>query len=137
MSDFSFQRGERLKSRKEIERLFAAGSQAMMQYPLRLVWRPLEQQRSAFPVQFTVSVSKRKFKRAVDRNRVKRLIREAYRLRKHELYAGLPEDNPQLGWMVIFIGKEIPEYRHVEKAMRKLIAKFLRNNQRPDERSDL
>jgi ribonuclease P protein component len=129
MSDFSFQRGERLKSRKEIERLFQPGSEAMMQYPLRLVWRPLEERRSDFPVQFTVSVSKRKFKRAVDRNRVKRLVREAYRLRKQELYDALPTDGAQLGWMVVFIGKEMPEYAKIDKAMRKLMAKFSRLNQ--------
>lgn len=129
MNDFSFQRGERLKSRKEIERLFEPGSRALMQYPLRLVWRPMEEGRTTFPVQFTVSVTKRRFKLAVTRNRIKRLVREAYRLHKHELYAGLPTEGPPMAWMIIFIGKEVPEYRKVDKAMKKLIAKFLRENQ--------
>lgn len=129
MKDFRFQRGERLKSRKEIERLFEPGSsKALVQYPLRLVWRPMEEERTSFPVQFTVSVSKRRFKLAVTRNRVKRLVREAYRLHKHELYDGLPTEAPPMAWMIIFIGKEVPEYRKVDKAMRKLIAKFLRQN---------
>ncbi|MGH1434146.1 MAG: ribonuclease P protein component [Lewinella sp.] len=126
MNDFRFQRGERLKSRKELERLFEPGSSALMQYPFRLVWRPVEEARSDFPIQFTVSVSKRRFKHAVDRNRVKRLVREAYRLRKNELYDALPEDSPQLAWMIIFIGKELPEYAKVDKAMRKLITKFIK-----------
>ncbi len=131
MNDFRFQRGERLKSRKELEGLFKPGSNALMQYPFRLVWRPVEEARSSFPVQFTVSVSKRRFKHAVDRNRVKRLVREAYRLRKHELYDALPEGSPQLAWMIIFIGKEMPDYPKVEKAMRKLIAKFIKQYQLP------
>ena len=126
MVDFRFQRGEKLKSRKEIERLFQAGSQACMQYPLRLVWRPMEQRRSEFPVQMTVSVSKKRFKRAVDRNRIKRLVREAYRLQKPQLYEGIGEAEKQLAWMIIFVGKEMPEYRRIEKSMRKLQAKFFR-----------
>ena len=86
----------------------------------------MEEARSSFPIQFTASVSKRRFKHAVDRNRVKRLIREAYRLRKHELYDALSEEGPQLAWMIIFIGKELPDYPKVDKAMRKLIAKFIK-----------
>ena len=97
-----------------------------MQYPLRLVWRPMERRRSDFPVQMTVSVSKKRFKRAVDRNRIKRLVREAYRLQKPQLYEQLGETDEQLAWMIIFVGKEMPEYRRVEKAMRKLRTKFFR-----------
>lgn len=126
MAAFGFQRGERLKSRKEIERLFKPGSQACMQYPLRLVWRPMEQRRSAYPVQMTVSVSKKRFKHAVDRNRVKRVVREAYRLHKPALYEQFPADADQLAWMIIYVGKELPEYQRVDKAMQKLQRKFFR-----------
>ena len=126
MAQFRFQRGEKLKSRKEIERLFQAGSQACIQYPLRLVWRPMSQKRSDFPVQMTVSVSKKRFKRAVDRNRIKRLVREAYRLQKPELYERLGTPENQLAWMIIYVGKEMPEYRRIEKSMRKLQTKFFR-----------
>ena len=131
MKTFTFQPGERLKSRKEIERLFAGGSQSVAQYPLRLVWCPVEEKRSDFPVQMTVAVSKRRFKHAVSRNRVKRLIREAYRLHKPRLYAGLPPDGEQLAWMILFVGKEIPEYKEIDKVMRKLIDKFLRQKNMP------
>ncbi|MEL7427964.1 MAG: ribonuclease P protein component [Bacteroidota bacterium] len=126
MAQFRFQVGEKLKSRKEIERLFQAGSQACIQYPLRLVWRPMEKRRSEFPVQMTVSVSKKRFKKAVDRNRIKRLVREAYRLQKPQLYERLGAPENQLAWMIIYIGKEMPEYRRIEKSMRKLQGKFFR-----------
>ena len=90
MPDFTFKRGERLKSRKVIEQLFKRG-QSFAQYPLRIVWVDMEERRSEFPAQFALSVSKKKFKRAVDRNRIRRLVREAYRLNKHVLYEGLED----------------------------------------------
>lgn len=126
MTNFSFHTGERLKSRKEIENLFSRGSQSIGQYPLRLVWRPAMERRSQFPVQITTTVSKRNFKRAVDRNRIKRVMREAYRLNKGELYKALPEQEEQLAWMIIYIGRELPVSRKIDKAMQKLIRKFLR-----------
>ena len=96
MPDFTFKRAERLKSRKVIEQLFKQG-QSFAQYPLRIVWVEMAEPRSEFPAQFALSVSRKKFKRAVDRNRIRRLVREAYRLNKHVLYGGL-EDGRNGGW---------------------------------------
>jgi ribonuclease P protein component len=126
MTNFRFQIGERLKSRKEIEHLFSGGSQSVGQYPLRLIWRPAMERRSAFPIQVAMTVSKRNFKRAVDRNRIKRLMREAYRLNKGNLYEALPLQAQQLAWMIIYVGRELPEARKLDKAMQKLMQKFLR-----------
>lgn len=127
MPQYLFHRDERLRSRKEIDHLFAGSSQSVAQYPLRLVWCEMAQPRSDYPMQMAVSVSKKRFKRAVDRNRIKRLMREAYRLHKHRLYAALPEDAPQLAGMLLFVDKEIPDFQQLEKSMRKLIDKFIRN----------
>ncbi len=82
---------ERMVSRKLIETLFGGeGSQAMTAFPLRVVYVKIECNERQAPVQLLVSVPKRRFKHAVDRNRAKRQIREAYRLHKQLLYDTLP-----------------------------------------------
>lgn len=118
----SFKKAERLKSRKTIGRLFNREGQSFAKFPLRLVFMEIEE--NEVPIQFTVSVSKRKFKRAVDRNRVKRQIREAYRLNKQTLIETVEKSGKKYAWMVIFTGSELPDYRQVEKAMKKIIEKF-------------
>jgi ribonuclease P protein component len=72
---------ERLCSRKAIEELFSGGHQSVSAYPIRAVFMPREQS----GVRIMVSVSKRYFKHAVKRNRIKRQLREAYRLQKELL----------------------------------------------------
>lgn len=129
MSEFRLRRGERLKSYKEIGRLFRRGSHSFGKYPLRLVWREVSERRSAFPVQFALSVPKKRFRRAVDRNRLRRRIREAYRLHKHELYAKLPAEAPQLAWMIIYTGKEEQDFATIARSMHKLIERFVRDYQ--------
>ncbi|MCB0572442.1 MAG: ribonuclease P protein component, partial [Phaeodactylibacter sp.] len=73
MPQYTFDRGERLKSRKVIGQLFKDGK-SFAQYPLRLVYLPVPERRSTFPVQFTVSVPKKKFPSAVHRNRIRRQV---------------------------------------------------------------
>ena len=76
-------KAERLNRKKVIEKMFAGGSRSFSLFPLRVVWMPVED--LGAPVSILVSVSKRRFKRAVKRNRVKRRVREAYRLNKQPL----------------------------------------------------
>ncbi|WP_116790096.1 ribonuclease P protein component [Flavobacterium psychrotrophum] len=80
---FTYPRAEKLKSRNLIGDLFTQGK-SVSKYPLRLVYMPLETLESV-PLQMGVSVSKKYFKRAHDRNYFKRLLREAYRHNKHLL----------------------------------------------------
>ncbi|MBK7872068.1 MAG: ribonuclease P protein component [Saprospiraceae bacterium] len=138
MPNFTFTREERLKSRKVIEQLFKEGN-SFAQYPLRVVWSEMEERKSDFPVQFALSVSKKKFKRAVDRNRIRRLVREAYRLNKHILYEKLTDQqqatsDKQIALMVIYTGAEILSFEEIEKAMRdllrRLVKKYLAGNQK-------
>ncbi|NCB09115.1 MAG: ribonuclease P protein component, partial [Bacteroidia bacterium] len=77
-----------------------------------------------FPAQAAFAVSKKSFKRAVRRNYIKRLMREAYRLNKPALYQHL-EGKHQLAIFFIYIGKDIPDYKLIETAMIKAIKKLI------------
>jgi len=85
-------KAERLHSRKLIELLFGGKKRALSAYPVRMVMMMRPRAETDVPVQMMVSVSKRHFKRAVKRNRVKRQLREAYRLQKQLLTAHVPEE---------------------------------------------
>jgi ribonuclease P protein component len=93
MSFFSFRKDEILRKKKLIDRLFAEGTSFFV-YPFKIFWltTPLESQ---FPAQILISVGKRAFKHAVDRNRIKRQIREIYRQHKHHLYDHLEKKQHQ------------------------------------------
>ena len=126
MTEFTFQRGERLKSRKLISRMFGAG-QSFGQYPLRLVWIPQEAPGLSFPVQVAFSVPKKKFKSAVRRNRIRRKMREAWRLNKHRLYQALQSQKaPSYAFMIIYIADEALSYKEIEQATRQMIRRFLK-----------
>ncbi|MFB9056831.1 ribonuclease P protein component [Mariniflexile ostreae] len=116
---FTFSPKEKLKSKKLIDQLFAEG-QSVIAYPLRLVFI-----KTAFEddiiAKTGVSVSKRQFKTAVARNRIKRLMREAYRLNKAVYFDNLTN---QYAFMVLYIGKELPTFEHVETKMKNLFNKF-------------
>ena len=118
---FTFKKEERLTSKKIIDKLFSEGS-SFLSYPLKIVYSKTKLP-SKSPVQVAFTVRKRNFKRAVYRNLIKRKIRGIYRLKKHELYGVLKED--QLAVFFIFIGKEIPEYEEVNKAMERGIKKLV------------
>ncbi|MDR3129544.1 MAG: ribonuclease P protein component [Tannerellaceae bacterium] len=76
-------KSERLSFKRHVDWIFATG-QSLFVYPIRIVYRPLADEEQGTTA-ILVSVSKRRFKHAVDRNRIKRLLREAYRLNKHSL----------------------------------------------------
>ncbi|MDX9881524.1 MAG: ribonuclease P protein component [Prolixibacteraceae bacterium] len=122
MERFTLKKEERLCSRIIIEKLFSEG-ESFLSYPMKVVMlkTPLD---SSFPVQSSFSVSKRNFKKAVWRNLIKRRMREAFRLNKNDLYEILKTENIQLAIMFVFIGKEIPDYREIEKGMRNAIYKI-------------
>lgn len=117
---------ERLKSRKQIEFLFQQG-QRFAAPPFRVFYviKKKELKEVTGPLlQFGVGASSRFFKKAVDRNRIKRLGREAWRLQKRELLQVLEEQNKQLDVFFIYTGKELPAYAEVFAATTGIIQKL-------------
>ena len=119
----TFSKRERIVSRTLMERLFNKGnSQSVSVYPLRMVYIIKERQEGEEPVEVLVSVSKRHFKRAVKRNRVKRQIREAYRHRKYLLVSRVPEGK-MLAAAFIWQADDLLDSRRVDSSLGKLIEK--------------
>ncbi len=119
--NFNFSKGERLCSKKTIDKLFLEGK-SIFSFPVKIVW--LETALTVnYPVQAAFSVSKRNFRRAVQRNLIKRRMREAYRLNKNVFYNRLCEK--QVAVFFIFTAKTISEYSHIETAIKKGMNKLL------------
>lgn len=117
---FTYNKKEKLKSNKLIDALFENGKSISV-YPLRLVF--LE---TTFPesvkIKTGISVPKRNFKNAVDRIKIKRVMREAYRLNKSELFNNI---TTQYAFMILYIGTEKATYSKLEPAMIQLFKKFI------------
>ena len=107
---------ERLDKKKIIEKMFAGGSRSFSVFPLRVVYLPVEE--LGADASILISVSKRRFKRAVKRNRVKRQIREAYRVNKHELLNILVERKCRLAIAFIYLSDQLVESSIIEDRMR-------------------
>jgi ribonuclease P protein component len=119
---YSFNKNEKLKSKTLIEKLFKEGK-SVSAFPLRLVYMPVDQNEN-ISSKAGVSVSKRNFKRAVDRNRIKRLMREAYRLHKPEYLSNILTPH---AFMILYIGKQMPTLQELEKKMVVLFDKVSNN----------
>lgn len=122
---YTFPKAEHLCRKKLIEQLFQKHNPSLGVYPLRLTWLPAPARTSA-PPQVLISVSKRTFKRAVDRNRLKRLIREAYRLHKHQLLEA-EGGHPVAMLAILYTGKEKSELPLLEKKLISGMQRLLAN----------
>ena len=117
----TFSREEKLKKKNLITELFASGKSASA-FPLKMVYLENDHD-SPFKVQAGVSVSKRNFKSAADRNRIKRLMRESYRKNKYLIYND--DDTKKHILMFIYQAKSEVSYQIMEEKMIDLIQKFL------------
>lgn len=118
---YSFKKREKLKKRKLITQLFAEGK-SLNEFPIKLIYLETEHE-SPFKVQAGVTVSKRIFKRAVDRNKIKRLLREVYRKNKYLIYQSA--HTKKHIFMFIYMDKKKIDYYLLEERMIKLLNKFL------------
>lgn len=111
---YKFGKNEKLKSRKQIEQLFKEGK-SFSSFPFRVVYVFAGNETAILQAGF--SVSARYFKKAVDRNRVKRLMREAYRLQKNALHNSVTASAKKLNVFFIYTGNELPEYELIFEKM--------------------
>lgn len=116
---YTLSKEERLSWKRYIDLLFAEG-QSFVAFPLRVIYLPLEEEMPA-RASFLVSVPKKKFKRAVKRNLIKRQVREAYRVRKYALLDPLEAKGKRMLIAFLYIDKEVYPFSKMEKAMDKAI----------------
>ena len=121
---FTLGKKERLKSRKRIEQLFNAG-RSLSKFPFKVVYHVCPSAPAVEILAAGFSASSRNFKRAVDRNRIKRLMREAYRLQKKVLHDWLLTQEQHLDVFFIYTGKELPDFKLVETKMKGLLDQLL------------
>lgn len=121
----SFPASQKLKSRKVIGQLFESGK-SVKAYPIRVVYSIVEynSEYHAAHVQMGITVPKRSFKSAVDRNRIKRQVREAYRMYHAPLLSLAKDKNAYLGMMMIYIDRKEPDFSYLNKKVKNLIGQL-------------
>ena len=121
-----FRKSERLCSRKSIGRLFSGGN-VLFHYPFKMIWMESAAE-NPFPVRMAIGVSGKKIKKAVNRNRIKRLIRESYRTVKITLYESPALRNRQIDMVLLYVADNVYDYDLINMKLKELINKFIQNN---------
>ncbi len=112
----TFSKNERLCSKPLIDQLIQKGN-SFNGFPFKVIW--MEIQESSAPVKIVISVPKRNFKRAVDRNRIKRLIREAYRKNKQPLIERI--ENKKIVMLLVYTSKTFIDYVQTEEKIKNVL----------------
>lgn len=124
---FTFPKQERLSWKRHIDLLFANG-RSFVAFPLRVIYLPVEEDALSARASVLISVPKKKFKRAVKRNLIKRRMREAYRIHKQELFDALANNRQRMLVAFLYLDKEILPFSEIEKVMQKALD-ILRNHE--------
>ena len=130
MSNFRLRKSDRLKRRKVIEALFTSG-QGVRAYPIQLIWT-IAERHGASHIQAGFTAPRRKFKRAVDRNLLKRRMREAYRLNKSLIPETIVSEKEQIVVMCIYMSKDILAFDSIQKGMIKALKRLADKHDRID-----
>ena len=120
----TFHKKEKLSHKETIDSIFQKNGKSIFQPPLLFVYLKKEL-KTPYSCQLLVSVGKRKFKKASDRNRIKRQITDIYRLQKQRIYQAIKGD-AQYAIGIIYLGKELPEYQILEKKLTLSIDEFIK-----------
>ena len=115
-----FTKSERLSRKSVVERLYAEG-RSVAAFPLRAVYLPLEPEEGEPSASVLVSVSKKRFRHAVDRNLVKRRLREAYRLNKHPFVEALQQKECRMAVAILYLDKQHHSFSHLQARLKKLL----------------
>ena len=119
-STYSYNKTEKLKSRKTLNELFTKGKSFSV-FPVKLFYTIAENDQA---IKAGVGVSARNFKKAVDRNRIKRLLRECYRLNKLSLHTTVASKQKGVSVFFLYVGKELPEYAMLNEKMQAALTKL-------------
>ncbi|MEO5570583.1 MAG: ribonuclease P protein component [Bacteroidia bacterium] len=120
---FTFSKHERLCSRKAIESLFQSGK-AINEPPLRFLWKETAHLENV-SLKIIISVPKKNFKKAVDRNKIKRHIREAYRLNRHKFLEEIVKSGRKFSAIIIYTGKKPLTWREMEAKISVTLQRFV------------
>ena len=124
MKPFSYNKKEKLKSRTQLEAIFTSGKSFSV-FPIKVFFLEADATQSE-RVKAGVGVSAKYFKKAVHRNRIKRLLRETYRLEKQNLHQQLHEQQKQFAVFFLYIDKEMPVYEVLRGKMKEAIEKLMK-----------
>ena len=120
--DFRFPKRQRLKSKKIIEQLFQNGK-AINAFPFKLIYLKTSLPEDV-PAQVAIVAPKKHFKSAVKRNRIKRVMREAYRLNKGLIFNNM---EAQYALVILYLGREMPSFSKTEVGVKTLLTTFLKH----------
>jgi ribonuclease P protein component len=124
----TFKKEERLCSKTTLKELVDNGK-SITNNPLKLLWLKNTELNTSFPAQLAISVSKRHFKHAVARNKIKRRIREAYRKNKHIIYGPLDNKKEKIALLIIYLANKEFTYSEIEQKVILILQKFNKANE--------